>query len=141
MNSDILADLDEDHNLEGADFGEHDNGYDHEADDDAGNKYSTLGRYGQLRKAEMDVTEHCVKNAGWLDNSPDGLLPVVIQPIAPDVQQPGIKWKSVVQEKRDQVLAERNKNIASTQSMHEKPGQYSDPNENNVQIVDQAYLT
>src|SRR6202453_852061 len=141
MNSDVIGDLDEDHTLEGDNFGEHDNGYDHEDNDTAENKYSTLGQTGRLRQAEMDATEDSVKNAEWLDDSPNGLSHTHTQSIVPDVQQPGSQWKAAVQEKRDQVLAQRNKNISATKSMRKKPGHYTDPNENNVKVVDQAYLT
>ena len=138
MNSDVIGDLDEDHTLEGDNF---DNGYDHEDNDTAENKYSTLGQTGRLRQAEMDATENSVRNAGWLDDSPNGLSHTHTQSIVPDVQQPGSQWKAAVQEKRDQVLAQRNKNISATKSMRKKPGHYTDPNENNVKVVDQAYLT
>jgi hypothetical protein len=49
------------------------------------------------------------------------------------------QWKSAVQEKRQQVIAEHNQNIATT-SKSSIQKQYSDLNENNVIIVDQSYL-
>ena len=61
-------------------------------------------------KTQMDATENSVKGAGWLDKSPDGLNPIPEAPIEPEMQ-PGSKWKAAVQDRRQEILAERNAHI------------------------------
>ena len=48
----------------------------------------------------------------------------------------GLKWKALIEEKRQDVLAEINKHIPSKSSLRIKV----DPNENNVKIIDRSYL-
>jgi hypothetical protein len=70
MNSDIINSLDENDHLEGADFG---NNEPDDEDNYGVNKYTTLGRLGKLRQQEMEETRIGLTEAGWLDNSPNGL--------------------------------------------------------------------
>ena len=49
---------------------------------------------------------------------------------------PPSQWEAAVQEKRQQVLAERNKALPAQSG--KKSGQ--DPNQNDIQIVDRSYL-
>ncbi len=131
MNSDIINDLDNDDNFAGADFG------DNEPDDenDYGiNKYSTLGKLGKLRHQEMEETRLALTEAGWLDNSPNGLNKNEML-IEPSILQNGSKWKASVDQERQKILSERNKNIPSKIYKN-----ISDPNENNVQVIDRSYL-
>jgi hypothetical protein len=131
MNSDIINDLDDDDNFEGADFG------DDEPDDDNDygvNKYSKLGRLGKLRHQEMEETRLGLTEAGWLDNSPNGLDKNKSQ-IEPSLLQKGSKWKASVDQERQKILAERNKNIPNKVYKN-----IPDPNENNVQVIDRSYL-
>ena len=96
MNSDIINSLDDDDNLEGADFG------DNEPDDenDYGiNKYTTLGRLGKLRHQEMEETRIGLTKAEWLDNSPNGLNQNEVS-IEPSILQNGPRWKASVDQER-----------------------------------------
>jgi Helitron helicase-like domain at N-terminus/PIF1-like helicase len=102
------------------------------------NKYSSLGPYGQIIKAQMDATENSIKNAGWLDDSPDGINSVDMTPFEPSIVQPGIKWKSIVQEKKQEILTTRYKHFEEGKSY--KSNKYADSNENNVILIDQGYL-
>jgi len=110
-------------------------------DEDYGiNKYSTLGQRGLALKAEMDAADNSVRNAGWLDESPDGIQHVNIAPLEPEVKQPCGKWKAVVQERRQEVLDERSKKFPTIKRNNRTYLQHKDPNANNVQVVDQSYL-
>jgi len=113
MTTEVTDEID-DFNLNGHgdDFGDAD---DSPGDEDYGvNKYSTLGPRGTVCKAEMDATENSVRGAGWLDDSPDGLCCVNKEPLKPEVSQNSAKWKAALQEKRQNVLAERTKYIPTT---------------------------
>jgi hypothetical protein len=131
INSDIINSLDDDDDFEGADFG--DNEPDNENDYGV-NKYTTLGRLGKHRQEEIEETRIGLNEAGWLDNSPNGLNQNEAS-IEPSILQKGSRWKASVDQERQKILAERNKNIPSKSFKN-----ISDPNENNVQVVDRSYL-
>ncbi|KAF9460479.1 hypothetical protein BDZ94DRAFT_1377103 [Collybia nuda] len=136
MNSDVLNELGDDDTdyFEGANFGCSDP---HDEEENP-NKYTDMGKYGISRYEEMEAIRIGVKEAGWLDPSPNGINPFDTKPIQPNIMQSSSKWKAVVSDKRQEVLAERNKHIPENRiNRNSAP----DPNENNVQIVDQAYLT
>jgi len=101
-------------NGHGDDFGD-----DSGPDDDYGvSKYSALGHNGAKSKAEMEAAENSVKGAGWLDESPDGLYEVDTEPLVPEIAQSSRQWKAAVQDKRQEALAERNKNIPKIPARH-----------------------
>ena len=54
----------------------------------------------------------------------------------PEHMHNGLKWKALIEEKRQEVLAERNKHIPSKSNLRTK----ADPNENDVRIIDRSYL-
>src|ERR1700674_1049784 len=80
-------------------------------------------------------TQVHVTSAGWLDQCPDGPPSMDFAEIEPEVLPPS-QWDAAVQEKRQQVLAERNKALPA-QSERQSG---KDPNQNDVQIVDRSYL-
>ena len=83
----------------------------------------------------MEATRIGVTEAGWLDDSPNGLTTVDTVPLQPQVIQKGSIWKATVEEEKQKILADRSKNIPS------KPSKtMSDPNENDVKIIDHSYL-
>jgi len=102
------------------------------------NKYTSLGPHGQIIKAQMDAAENSVKSAGWLDDSPDGVNLVDMDVFHPLVNQPGSKWKAVVQEKRQEILTERNIHMSDTPTSKSKNNNVL--GQNNVMLVDQSYL-
>ncbi len=112
----------------------------HEDEDYGVNKYSTLGPKGMKLKAQMDAAECSVRDAGWLDDSPDGINEVHTQPLEPEISQPGKKWKAAVRDKRQEIVAERNKHIPSSKDQNGLRKHAKDLNANNVVIVDQSYL-
>ena len=97
--------MDENDYLEETDFGDNEP----DNDDNYGvNKYTTLGRLGKLRQQEIEETRIGLTEAGWLDNSPNGLNPNKAS-IKSSILQKGSKWKTSVDQKRQKILAERNK--------------------------------
>src|SRR6202051_3616748 len=83
---------------------------------------------------QMAEIQKIVTSAGWLDQCPDGPLSMEFSEIGPE-ELPPSQWDAV-QEKCQQVLAERNKALPA------QSGKQSgkDPNQNDVQIVDRSYL-
>ena len=136
MTQETMDDLDDiDPDDQGGDFGDED--YD---DEDYGiNKYAGLGKNGKQRQEEMEAAKMGVKEAGWLDDSPNGLDEIDKEPIQPTVQRSSNQWKSTVSDLKQKVLAERNKHIPENKSRTAKSK--TDPNENDVKVVDQEYLT
>jgi len=101
------------------------------------NPYSTYGRNGLIIKAQMEAAEICMNNSGWLEKSPDGLLPIDTHAFKPDLVQSAIKWKAVVQQKKVDIITERNQHGDSRNVRY----QQQDPNAYDVKIIDQSYLT
>ena len=98
-------------------------------------QYTAVGKKGQQRLEQMAEIQKIVTSAGWLDQCPDGPPSMGFTQIEPE-ELPPSQWDAAVQEKRQQVLAERNKALP-TQSGKQTG---KDPNKNDVQIVDRSYL-
>jgi PIF1-like helicase len=98
-------------------------------------QYTSVGKKGLQRMEQMAEIQKIVTSAGWLDQCPDGPPSMDFARIEPE-ELPPLQWDAAVQEKRQQVLAERNKALPA------QSGKQSgkDPNQNNVQIVDRSYL-
>ena len=84
----------------------------------------------------MTATRMALEDVGWTDQSPNGLEQLDKTPVIPEHMHNGLKWKALVEEKRQEVLAERNKHVSSKFGIKIK----ADPNENEVEIVDRLYL-
>src|SRR3984885_8078821 len=96
---------------------------------------TSVGKKGQQRMEQMAKIQKIVTSAGWLDQCPDGPLSMEFSEIEPE-ELPPSQWDAAVLEKRQQVLAERNKALpAQSGKMSGK-----DPIQNDVQIVDRSYL-
>ena len=59
----------------------------------------------------MDTTENVVRNVGWLDECPDGISEVNTIPLDLDVNKTDSQWKSIVQNKWQELLAEQSQYI------------------------------
>jgi hypothetical protein len=112
---------------DGSDFIVHE---EHDAD-----QYTSIGKKGQQRMEQMAEIQKIVTSAGWLDQCPDGPPSIEFAEIEAEKLPPS-QWDAAVQEKRQQVLAERNKSLPA-QSKNQSG---KDPNQNDVQIVDRSYL-
>ena len=130
MSSEDIADLDSYEFHDGGNF-EQENGDEFNAE-----KYTTVGRLAQQKQNEMAATRMALEDVGWTDQPPNGLEQINKTPVIPDHMHNGLKWKALIEEKRQEVLAERNKHIPSKSGFKTKP----DPNENNVKIIDRSYL-
>src|SRR6201987_2870563 len=104
----VSFDIGEDHGDYDRDDAYQDDSYPNDKNDDDIDEYMTPGRYGRIRQAEMEATEHCLHAAGWLNDSPNGVASVPSEPIKPDVTQIGSKWKSVVNQRRQEILTARD---------------------------------
>jgi len=98
-------------------------------------QYTSIGKRGHQRIEQMAEIQRIVTSAGYLDQCPDGLTPIDFAEINPE-ELPPSRWVAAVQEKCQQVLAERNRDLPA-QSI-KKVGK--DLNQNDVQIVDRSYL-
>jgi len=84
---------------------------------------------------QMAEIQKIVTSAGWLDQCLDGPPSIDFAEIEAE-ELPPSQWDAAVQEKRQQVLAERNKSLPA-QSKNQSG---KDPNQNDVRIVDRSYL-
>ena len=98
-------------------------------------QYTSIGKKGHQRIEQMGEIQKIVTSAGWLDKCPDGPPSMEFAEIEPE-ELPPSQWDAAVQEKRQQVLAERNKALPAQSG--KKSG--TDPNQNDVRIVDRSYL-
>src|SRR5882762_7938415 len=98
-------------------------------------EYTAIGKKGLQRIEQMAEIQKIVTAAGWLDQCTGGSPSLDFKEIHPQ-ELPPSQWDAAVQEKRQQVLAERNKALP-TQSGKQAG---TDPNQNDVQIVDRSYL-
>ena len=84
----------------------------------------------------MTATRMALEDVGWTDKSPNGLEQIDKTPVIHEHMHNGLKWKALIEEKRQEVLAETNKHIPSKSNLRIK----ADPNENDVRIIDRSYL-
>jgi hypothetical protein len=97
MSSDVLNDLeDSDTYCEGADFGDDA----HDDEEHTAHKYSGLGSKGKSNQNEMDAARMGAKEAGWLDESPNGIAEVDKDPVEPEVHNSSAQWKAAVNDTR-----------------------------------------
>ena len=135
LSPDTVDDLDDINAYDqGGDFGDEN----HSEEECGTSKYAGLGKIGKNNQDEMSTTKIAIKEAGWLDDSPNGLDSIDKNPIQPAISKSSNGWKNAVSDLRQEVLAERNKNIPVIKS---KVKASIDPNENNAKVVDQEYLT
>ena len=71
-------------------------------------QYTSIGKKGHQRIEQMAEIQKIVTSAGWLDQCSDGPPSMEFTEIEPE-ELPPSQWDAAVQEKRQQVLAERNK--------------------------------
>jgi hypothetical protein len=130
MTSENIADLDSYEFHEGANFEQEDD------DEFKAEKYTTIGKLSQSKQNEMTATRMALEDIGWTDDSPNGLEHIDKTPVIPECMHHGLKWKSIIEEKKQEALAKRNKHIPSNSNFKMDV----DPNENDVKIVNQSYL-
>jgi len=142
MTSETISDLDDNNINNGDEFVLNDDSADCDPDNNTHgpNYYSSLGKHGSLIKAQMQAIENVVRNAGWLNESPDGVISVNKKALESQINQPANKWKTAVQDKRQELLAERAQNIPATKVNNAHHGSFPYSNENDIMIIDQSYF-
>jgi hypothetical protein len=97
LSPDSIDDLDDINAYDqGGDFGDED----HNDEDYGTNKYAGLGKTGMHNQDEMNSTKIAIKEAGWLDDSPNGLDEIDNNPIQPTVSKSSNGWKTAVSDLR-----------------------------------------
>jgi hypothetical protein len=84
----------------------------------------------------MTATRMALEDVGWTDKSQNGFDRIDKTLVTPGHMHNGLKWKALIEEKRQKVLEDRNRHIPSKSSFRIK----ADPNENEVKIIDRSYL-
>jgi len=125
--SDNGENFDDDNYNDEADFTSH---KEYEVD-----QYTSIGKRGHQGIEWMVEIQKIVTSADWLDQCPDGPTHMDFTEIDPE-ELPPSWWDAAVQEKHQQVLAERNQALPAQSD--KKVGK--DPNQNDVKIVDRSYL-
>jgi len=142
MTSETISDLDDNNINNGDEFVLNDDSADCDPDNNTHcpNYYSGLGKHGSLIKAQMQAIENVVRHAGWLNESPDGVISVNKKALESQINQPANKWKTAVQDKRQELLAECAQNIPATKVNNAHHGSFPYSNENDIMIIDQSYF-
>jgi hypothetical protein len=93
------------------------------------------------RNKDMAKVEQIMHTAGWFDVSPNGPADVGdLTPVVPAYVQSGSDWKAAVQNKRQEVLEERHKNLPTHRDESVTLHRHKNAT-NHVKIVDKAYLS
>jgi hypothetical protein len=124
---------DDNNDFDGDDYDEGDDFIGHKEYED--DQYTSIGKRGHQRIEQMAEIQKIVTSAGWLDQCPDGPPPLHFTEIEAE-ELPPSQWDAAIQEKRQQILDERNR--ALPVQSNRKSGK--DPNQNDVRIVDRSYL-
>ena len=95
-------------------------------------------RYKENFEKRLEEMKRIIISSGWLDQSTDGLPDVDLTVYDPDVMQAAHKWQAAVQAKRQQLIAEKNKNMPKQQN--NKYTVRKDPLTDDVMVVNKAYL-
>jgi len=99
------------------------------------------GKHTTTSQKNMQDMENIVKNAGWLDKSPDGLPDVGdITPLVPGIMQDGTQWRKDVLEKKKQALDEKMRNLPSVVNAPDNSSGRKFTSYNEVKVVGVDYL-
>ena len=102
-----------------------------------------LGKREIARSRLMSEMRATLQSIGWTDNRPDSLQPVVgIMPTPPGVKRNGAEWKTIVMQKRADVLQLRSQNMPAISDTMTGRGAANDtflPDD--VRVVKKSYLS
>jgi len=101
------------------------------------------GKCEKARTRLMSEMRATLQNLGWTDDIPGSLHPVVdIRPPPPGVKQNGAEWKTVVAQKRAEVLQQCSQNMPADSNPMPNPGvginQFVP---DNVHVITKSYLS
>jgi hypothetical protein len=101
------------------------------------NDIYTLPNAKYLSKlAQMAEIEHIIQNSGWLDESPNGIMPATKINFQPDENTYAAQWNAIVTKAKDYVIQHRGKHIPT--DMHGVP--LFAYNYNEVIVADASYI-
>src|ERR1700722_17872851 len=100
-----------------------------------------IGPKTEKRNRDMLHVEQTMQDAGWFDKSHNGLADVGdLTPVVPTQLLSGKDWTAIVQNKQQELIDERCKNIPDNIDDINKTG-YNQESLAEVKIVDKTYLT
>lgn len=99
-----------------------------------------IGRAYQRLLDKMKETARFMLAAGWLDKSSNGLPIIDISLFCPESYLPGSKWKTVIQDQRKALLADRAKTIPIHRQLDPTGELSKNATTNSVSIVDADYF-
>jgi hypothetical protein len=115
MTSETISDLDDDNIYNGNEFVFNDNSADYNSKNNVHDlNYYDLGKHGSFIKAQIQTIENIVKNTDWLDESPNNMIPVHKKALESEINQPATKWKTAVQDKKQELVVEHIQNISAS---------------------------
>ena len=108
-----------------------------------GDLSNELGKREKARAQLMSEMRSMLQNLGWTENIPGSLHPAVdVRPPPPEVNLNGAAWKTVVAEKRAEVLQFRSQNMPANLNSTTGPGAANNqfvPDD--VRVVKKSYLS
>jgi hypothetical protein len=108
-------------------------------DEDALDTEGPPGRNNLIRKRNMQEVENIMRNAGWLDKSPDGLPDVEVKvPIIPNINRDGSYWRKEVLARKKEVLANKNQHAPLQTNEDDKNKDYNGYDK--VEIVNMSFF-
>jgi hypothetical protein len=104
-----------------------------------------IGPVTSKRNRDMDRVEEIMRTSGWFNESPDGPPDFGdLNPIVPSHILPGKEWAAKVQQQKQDLIAERSKNLPTNRDIihgTNSEGVKSAQNYGEVKIVDKSYLS
>ena len=99
-----------------------------------------IGPKTEKRNRDMSHVEQIMRDTGWFDKSPNGLADVGdLTPVIPTQLLSAKDWSAVVQNKRQELIDERCKNISESIGDIDKTSHDTESSAE-VKIVDKSYL-
>ncbi|KII82907.1 hypothetical protein PLICRDRAFT_682664 [Plicaturopsis crispa FD-325 SS-3] len=105
--------------------------------EDLANAQDQLGPSSTARERRRAEIERILESSGWTGPSHNGLPEISLDPVLPEVQRSSKQWQQAVQNKRDEVNANRLKDMPEPKGVSQQHG----PAFEGVKVVDKNYLT
>ena len=86
--------------------------------------------------SQIAQIENIIHDAGWLDKSPNGILPITKLDLPPDENITAAEWNGIVTKEKESVIQERSKHIPTDQNGIP----LASYNYNEVVIADASYI-
>ena len=100
------------------------------------------GNRDKARTRLMSEMRATLQNIGWTETIPGSLHPVIVRPPPPEIERNGAAWKTVVAQKRAEVLQLRSQNMpANSNSMTDPSAANNQFTPDDVRVVKKSYLS